>query len=279
MICHICLGVLPPSWTRATAYYSFPPDVAPQRSGFLRCGAWCVMPCLSFDEVSQIQQRILWLSTGPTTVWEAWQAADARDKRWSDSANNAIRGLVGGFHAAGQGLRSCTDHWLHEVAKTWDWEETHRGVHCAESYLLVLLQVPSADPPNHCNQTTSIFSKILLSTNRCLLQNPTYLGTDILMHHYHRVDIRGLCRSEQQLRLATPRMHASAPPKTLLLWVPGLVCRRGIDDDPGPARLHCKMMRTDCCSERRAQDKCFLLLCREESQKADRWGEYIKLDR
>ena len=65
-------------------------------------------------------------------VWAAWQAADALDKDWIEPAN-AIRGLANGFHAARQGYRSCADHWLSEVAETWDWEETDRGVQRATS--------------------------------------------------------------------------------------------------------------------------------------------------
>lgn len=149
------------------------------------------MPCLSFAEVSQRQQRILWPPTRPTTVWAPWQAADARDKGGSESAD-AIRGLVGGFHAARQGYRSCTGYWLSEVAKTWDLGTDRQG--CAESHLLVVLLVLLfADPPNHCNQTTSILSKAVVNESLPPLFSQFDLSRHgcILMYHYH-VDIRGL---------------------------------------------------------------------------------------
>ena len=115
------------------------------------------MPCLSFDEVSQRQPRISWLPARPTTVWAAWQAADAPDKGWSESAN-AIRGLVVGFHAAGQGYRSCTNYWLSKVAKTWTGNRG-TGVRREPPPGSAACSSSCADPPNHCNQITSIFSK------------------------------------------------------------------------------------------------------------------------
>ena len=88
--------------------------------------------------------------------------------------------------------------------------------------------------------------------------------------------ISGACRSEQQLRLATPRMHASEIPTMFFCGYQDHLCRYGIDDDPGLYECHCKVMDTNCCSKGRQRTcaDCYFVVRRA---KADRLDEYFEL--
>ncbi len=67
-----------------------------QPSGSLGYDVWCHTPVLSFDKVSQSEERISWTPTSPNMVWATWQTADAVDKGKSNSAT-AIRGRWAAF--------------------------------------------------------------------------------------------------------------------------------------------------------------------------------------